>query len=145
MIRHWQVPPDQQMETPDGPVGVVSQQALMNAVMDGVVMVDRAGGYLAVVVTRHPTGAPGEMVTSNAVVTWQDRISDAKAQPESTQDVIPDRAEVVPADTSDFSTSYEEPVVGRDGAVRHAEEAVALDEDELAEVDESAVPAEFRD
>lgn len=79
MIRHWQVAPDQEMQTHEGPVGVVSYEALASAVIDGVTMVHRAGGNLSLVVSRRPTGFPGEMVTVEAVVTWQDR-TNAKAQ-----------------------------------------------------------------
>jgi hypothetical protein len=60
----------------------VSQNALAKAVLDGVVMLDRAGGVLSVTVSRAPTGVPGERVTTGALIEWKDR-TDARPQPES--------------------------------------------------------------
>lgn len=79
MIRQWQVQPD--LIDRDGRP-VVSLQALQQALIEGAVMVHRAGGNLSLVVGRHPTELQGEMLTTGAVVTWMDR-TDAKAQPET--------------------------------------------------------------
>lgn len=79
--RRWQVRPDQAIETSEGTLGVVSQDALIKAVYDAAIMLDRAGGVASVVVGRTPTGLQGEMVTTGAVVEWKDR-TDARAQPE---------------------------------------------------------------
>lgn len=67
-------------------MGVVSQDALIKAVYDAAIMLDRAGGVASVVVGRAPTGLDGEMVTTGAVVEWKDR-TDARAQPEKASTV----------------------------------------------------------
>ncbi len=59
----------------------VSRQAQMDAIADAVVMADRAGGTIAVLYGRAPTGLDGEMTTTELLVTWQDR-GDARAQRE---------------------------------------------------------------
>lgn len=81
MIRRWRVQPDMEEETADGVVLAVSQEALAVAVMDAVTMVHRAGGVFQVVAERFPTGLPGEMVTTGAVVEWRHR-TDARPEPE---------------------------------------------------------------
>jgi|SRR5580704_3479270 hypothetical protein len=131
--RGWLVRPDHEVDTfdaengytPLGPVGAVSQQALGKAVMDGVIMLDRAGGVLSVTVSRATTGVPGERVTTGAMVEWKDR-TDARPQPE--RDTPPVAPELVPAQAA------------QNGAA-HAEAAPA---EELPEIDESDVPAELR-
>lgn len=85
-IRTWQAPASAQIELADGVYPVVTQEDLMKAVLDGVVTLDRLGGVLGVVLQRVPTGTPNEMVTTRALVTWQDR-TNAKPQPE--QDARP--------------------------------------------------------
>jgi hypothetical protein len=88
--RAWLVRPDHEIDivdpvngyAADGAVGAVSQNALAKAVLDGVVMLDRAGGVLSVTVARAPTGVPGERVTTGALIEWKDR-TDARPQPES--------------------------------------------------------------
>jgi hypothetical protein len=85
-IRTWQAHPSAEIDLATGRYPVVTQEDLLKAVVDGAVMVDRAGGCLIVAVTRIPTGVPHEMVTTGALVTWQDR-TNAKAQPEPS--VIP--------------------------------------------------------
>jgi hypothetical protein len=81
MIRRWRVQPDMEEETADGMILAVSQEALAVAVMDAVTMVHRAGGVFQVVCERFPTGLPGEMVTTGAVVEWRHR-TDARPEPE---------------------------------------------------------------
>lgn len=81
MIRRWRVQPDYEEETAEGTVLAVSQEALALAVMDAVTMIHRAGGVFQVVSERYPTGLPGEMVTTGAVVEWRHR-TDARPEPE---------------------------------------------------------------
>ncbi len=80
-IRTWRVPPSAQIDLEDGTYPVVTQEDLAKAVVDGAIIVDRAGGCLLLAVKRVPTGVPNEYVTVEALVTWQDR-TNAKAQPE---------------------------------------------------------------
>jgi hypothetical protein len=127
-IRSWQAAPSQQIEL-DGRVWpVVSQDDLIKAVVDGAILLDRAGGCLQVVLQRQPTPLPNEMVTVAAVVVWQDR-TNAKPQPE-------DRGlEVVEGESSNGHVEQAPEVdVGAEGPD-------ALDAEP---VDESAVPAELR-
>lgn len=70
-----------EVETAQGVVLALSVEAQINAVVDAVVMANRAGGGFMVQYDRFPTGLPGEMVTTGLIVTWQDR-TDAKAAPE---------------------------------------------------------------
>lgn len=81
--RRWQVRPDYAIETQDGPLGVVSRQALVEAIIDGATMLDRAGGVFTVIVGRQATDLAGEMVTTGAIFEWKDR-TDAKPQAEQT-------------------------------------------------------------
>lgn len=111
-----------------GVIAAVSQQELHKAVAEGVVLLERAGGTLAVTINRIETGIPQECVTGAALVEWKDR-TDARPQPESTEDAIGLPPEV-----------HAEPVVGEDGVVRHAEEA----EIERPDVDWGDVPVELR-
>lgn len=60
---------------------IVTQDDLIKAMVDAAVVVDRAGGCIALTVMRVPTGVPNEMLTTRALVSWQDR-TNAKPQPE---------------------------------------------------------------
>jgi hypothetical protein len=81
-LRKWGVRPDHYVDTAEGQLAAVSQDALVKALYDAAIILDRAGGVASVVVGRAPTGLPGEFVTTGAVVEWKDR-TDAKAQPET--------------------------------------------------------------
>jgi len=81
MIRRWHVEPDMEVQTADGDVLAISREALIMAAADACVMADRAGGGFSMWFDRFPTGLPGEMVTTGAIVEWRDR-TDAKAAPE---------------------------------------------------------------
>lgn len=76
------VRPDQAFQKEDGEViAVVSLDLMIEEVVRAVTTQDFSGGVLQVVVNRHPTGVPNEMVTVGALIQWQDR-TDAKPQPE---------------------------------------------------------------
>jgi spore coat polysaccharide biosynthesis protein SpsF (cytidylyltransferase family) len=82
VIRRWVARPDTQLQVEDGAViGVASDESVARAVLDGVVMLNRAGGCLYVSVQRVPTGVEGEMVNLGALVEWRDR-TDAKPSAE---------------------------------------------------------------
>src|SRR3954469_2654715 len=63
MIRRRQVLPDE--------TGTVSQEALIQALIEAASWLDFAGGCLLVVTDREATGFPGEMVTRSASVEWR--------------------------------------------------------------------------
>lgn len=143
--RGWLVRPDHQVDVvdpengyaPDGVIAAVSQHALAKAVVDGVVMLDRAGGVLSVTVSRAPTGVPGERVTTGAMVEWKDR-TDARPQPENDGPPILHAVDEPPA-PGEESAVAEQPLI--------AEEPVAVavsTEQEMPEVDDRDVPAELR-
>ncbi len=93
-IRTWEAEQTAQIQLagPDGNptvYPVVTQPDLIKAVVDGAVIVDRAGGCLSVVVLRVPTTVPNEMVTTRAMVTWSDR-TNAKPQPEPSAEMSPE-------------------------------------------------------
>jgi hypothetical protein len=95
--RSWRVGPDEVLELGDGSqIGVVSRQSQINALAEGAVMCDRAGGVLTVLYGRHPTPLPGEFVTTELIVTWQDR-AQAKPQPEEPV-VLTDSSQLVHRD-----------------------------------------------
>lgn len=82
MVRRWLVRPDQVMYVEGvGEVGFVSRDKMQEAFLDAEALVARAGGHVSVSTDRHPTGFPGEMVTTAAAFLWRDR-TDAKEQPE---------------------------------------------------------------
>lgn len=74
MIRRRQVYPDAS--------GVVTREALLEAMIDAATFLDFAGGVLSVVTQRQPTGLPGEMVTVGAIVEWR---HDARVEPKPQQ------------------------------------------------------------
>jgi len=81
-VRSWQATPSRELELDGRAWPLVTQEDLIKALLDGAILLDRAGGCLQVVLQRKPTGMPNEMVTVAAVVVWMDR-TNAKAQPES--------------------------------------------------------------
>ena len=87
MIRRWAIQPDQAYETPDGPIGIVSEQALAKSLYDATIMLHRAGGVLSVVLKRADGEIPGEMVTVGGIVEWKDR-TDGRAAPEQKSEPV---------------------------------------------------------
>jgi hypothetical protein len=72
MDRRWRVQPDQAYQiTEEEYIGVVSREALTEAILDGIPLLDRAGGVLTVIVGRTKTGYPGEAVTTGAAIQWK--------------------------------------------------------------------------
>jgi hypothetical protein len=140
-IRSWQAQPSQQIEL-DGKVWpVVSQDDLIKALLDGAILLDRAGGCLTVVLQRKATLMPNEMVTCAAVVQWADR-TNAKAQPEA-----PGLEVVEPMPAQEEPLEVMEPDEADRLAVALAAEAEASDngaEPELPDVDEADVPEHLR-
>jgi hypothetical protein len=111
---------------------VEAQEDLVKALIDGAIMLDRAGGCLQVVLQRRPTPMPNEMVTVAAVCVWMDR-TNAKAQPEAPgiEVVEPAEPEVLPQENGEISDELAAALAGE------------LPEDEL-EVDETDVPESLR-
>lgn len=128
MIRRWQVLPDIEFPTREGLIPVVSRGAQVEAVLDAMSMVDRAGGGFSVVAGRAPTGMEGEMVTTGLIVEWRSR-TDAKSVPESHTEVLPETYEE-PDDPADDPTLH---------AVASSDIGDGLDESLLPEEDESAL------
>lgn len=73
---------------PDTDEGTVSREAMTASLLDAEALLARAGGVLTVIVQRHPTDFPGEMVTTAAVFEWKDR-TDARPQPETQAPLVP--------------------------------------------------------
>jgi hypothetical protein len=119
--RSIRVGPDSLLETLDGrQIPVVSREAQYGALADFATMADVAGGTISALYGRVPTGVPGEMATSEVLLTWQDR-GDAKPQYEEPVSFEPSEPEPVLAVAPDEA----EPFVDGDGVVRHAEDAPA--------------------
>jgi hypothetical protein len=83
-VRRWQVHPHPE-------TGIVVREELVQAILDGEAALHRLGGVLTIVVGRHPTDLPGEMVTTSALIEWKDR-TDARPQPETPGDPVPEQA-----------------------------------------------------
>lgn len=115
-IRRWRVHPDIQVPVNGEWLDVVSREALVHGILDGVAMLDRTGGVLTVIVGRAATELDGEMVTTGAVVEHKNR-SDAKPQPEEPFEVpvhsagLFERTEPETVDEPDTITLDGEPVV----------------------------------
>ena len=135
-IRSWQAEASHQVELEGKVWPVVTQDDLCKALLDGAVVLDRAGGCLQVVLQRQPTGLPNEYLTVAAIVVWQDR-TNAKAQPESTglEIVAPAAMETEPPP---------EPAPNGDAELGEQELAAVAALTDSPDVDESAVPPELR-
>lgn len=90
MKRNWTARPDEELHLQDGRVLlVVSREAQAEALMDALIMQERAGGVIQAQGLRVPTEMPGEMVTTLYVVTWLDRTDgESKPQPERTTGTV---------------------------------------------------------
>jgi hypothetical protein len=99
-IRRWLVRPDTYIETQEGPLAVVSRGLHDQAFLDGSAMAANAGGIFTARPERHPTGFPGEMVTTWIACEWKDRV-DAKEQPEPEGVPLPAAGEQTPQLTAE--------------------------------------------
>jgi len=150
-IRSWQAVPSQQLELEGRVWPVVAQEDLIKALLDGAILLDRAGGCLTVVLQRRPTPLPNEYVTVAAVVQWADR-TNAKPQPEAQGlDVVepePVSGELLEGD--ELRAAMADPSIGVGVEAGSANGSPDL-ADELAQalpeqpdVDESDVPEHLR-
>jgi len=131
MIRRWTVHPDMEIPTEFGVLPVVSRGQLVEAMLDAVSLLDRAGGGVSVVVGRERTGVDHEMVTTGAVFEWRDR-TETKAAPEQRTHVLPEPPEMPEPAPEDDPTTYR--------AGEPAEEIDdGLDPSSLEEEDETAM------
>lgn len=145
-VRKWAVRPDQVFELANGEqIAVVSRQALVEALMDGEAMVHRGGGVLTLVVGRHPTDLPGEMVTTGAILEWKDR-TDARQQPEHATELF--TAPAAPVEQAGVPVGpFEDDAPEAPAAPDYASMVPApdgLDELTLEEEDVSAIPEALR-
>lgn len=135
-IRNKQIQPDQMYSTVGyGDFPVISRDALESALVDLAGLVDHLGGTISLVVERHPTDLPGEMVTIRAVATWQDFVR-ARAQPEPAASLVDDEPPLREAEEQAVAAAVEEASVL---PFEHPAET----EDELDE-DVSEIPAGMR-
>ena len=138
-----------EVETADGVILAVSIEAQINAVVDACVMSNRAGGGFSVWYDRYPTGLPGEMVTTGAIIEWRDR-TDAKAAPErsnGTAQVVENSEPQTLSETGGVATGEiqftvppeDDPTQYKGG--EYAPDSIddGLDPSTLAEEDDSAV------
>lgn len=130
-IRTWEAGQSAQIQLGGEIYPVVTQDDLIKAVVDGSIACDRLGGTLFVVLQRIPTGTPNEMVTTRALVTWQDRTT-AKPQPE--ESALADAAPLesteppapAPAAAVEDPDAGEQPTAVFDDGLRVDPEAVDL-------------------
>lgn len=117
MIRRWQVHPDRERALVTGEiVEYVSREAMVDALLDGAAMIDRAGGVLTLLVRRTPTELDGEMLTTHVVLEWKDR-TNAK----------PNAEQAAPAPAAPVVAEWEpDPLYGpEDGVYAAADEEAA--------------------
>lgn len=132
--RKWLVRPDHQIQTLDGDViAAVSQEALVKAVYDLAIVLDRTGGVGSIIVARAPTGVEGERVTTGALIEWKDR-TDARPQPERDAQIPVEP----PAENGHAQRA------AMDGEFAEALVAAADSEAELPAVDEQDLPEHLR-
>lgn len=129
------------------PLAVVSQQALGQALLDAVVVLDLVGGHLAVTTQRARTGFGDERRTVYAMIEIKDRTTDARPQHEDGGARLVDDTPPAPAPAREEPPADElepEPHIGDDGVVRHAEESVVTIGPGGEEIDESSIPPHLR-
>jgi hypothetical protein len=137
--RPWLVRPDTGMQLSDGTmIEFVSREALVEAFMDALAIIDRAGGVLSIVAGRVPTDVPGEMLTNGLMIEWKDR-AHATASPERpTQVVAP------PAPDPDPTPEALEAQLEAELDAQRKAAPDGLDPSTLDEVDESSIPESVR-
>jgi hypothetical protein len=109
MIRRRQVQPDAVLETETyGEIPHISYAALLEAMVQLAGTLDLAGGYAAVVLDRHPTDTPSEMVTVGAIIEWKDRTTDARPAPERSVAATPVPASESPSRPVDTDAAHAE-------------------------------------
>jgi hypothetical protein len=142
MKRPWLVRPDTGMQLSDGTmIEFVSREALVEAFMDALAIIDRAGGVLSIVAGRVQTDVPGEMLTNGLMIEWKDRAHATTSPERPTQVVTPESRPVVydsgepdPDPTPEVLEARLEAEAAPDG----------LDPSTLDEVDESSIPESVR-
>jgi hypothetical protein len=139
--RPWLVRPDTGMQLSDGTmIEFVSREALVEAFMDALSIIDRAGGVLSIVAGRVPTDVPGEMLTNGLMIEWKDR-AHATTSPERPTQVVAQRSEARDAATLALDP---DPTPQDLEARLEAEAPDGLDPSTLDEVDESSIPESVR-
>lgn len=148
MLRRWVVYPDMEIQTPNGPLPIVSRAAFAEAMSDLMAMIDRAGGGGTIVSGRERTGVEGEMATTGLVFEWRDR-TDAKPAPEQRTHVLPDvevsAAQAIQDHAEELAAlAAEEPPEGDDPTTFRAgepDDAIndGLDPNTLEDEDESSL------
>jgi hypothetical protein len=139
MIRRWHVEPDMEAQTQDGLVLAVSRDALIMAAVDAVTMADRAGGGFQMWLERYPTGLPGEMITTGAVVEWRHR-TDARPENEQQTRQVPQTVEPPPTEMGyDPPPEQDDPTQFRDGEFVGDDINDGIDPNALPEEDDSEV------
>jgi hypothetical protein len=117
------------MQLSDGSmIEFVSREALVEAFMDALAIIDRAGGVLSIVAGRVPTDVPGEMLTNGLMIEWKDR-AHATTSPERPTQVIAPQPDPDPT-PEDLEAQLEAEAVDRQ----------VLED----EVDESSIPEPAR-
>jgi len=141
MIRRWHVEPDMEAQTQDGIVLAVSRDALIMAAVDAVTMADRAGGGFQMWLERYPTGLPGEMLTTGAVVEWRHR-TDARPEAEQQtrqQPQIVDEPVMTLEEAAEERARRDDPTQYRDGEFVGDDIGDGLDPNALPEEDDSEI------
>jgi hypothetical protein len=129
------------MQLSDGTmIEFVSREALVEAFMDALSIIDRAGGVLSIVAGRVPTDVPGEMLTNGLMIEWKDR-AHATTSPERPTQVVAQRSEARDAATLALDP---DPTPQDLEARLEAEAPDGLDPSTLDEVDESSIPESVR-
>jgi hypothetical protein len=150
MKRPWLVRPDTGMQLSDGTmIEFVSREALVEAFMDALAIIDRAGGVLSIVAGRVQTDVPGEMLTNGLMIEWKDRAHATTSAERATQVVAPQRSEArdeatVALGPDPTPEELEAHLIERGETHLGVEVGDGLDPATLDEVDESSIPESVR-
>jgi hypothetical protein len=130
------------MQLSDGTmIEFVSREALVEAFMDALAIIDRAGGVLSIVAGRVQTDVPGEMLTNGLMIEWKDRAHATTSPERPTQVVTPEP----PPHAIYEAGTHADPTPQELEARLKAEAAPdGLDPSTLDEVDESSIPESVR-
>jgi hypothetical protein len=144
MKRPWLVRPDTGMQLSDGTmIEFVSREALVEAFMDALAIIDRAGGVLSIVAGRVPTDVPGEMLTNGLMIEWKERAHATTSPERATQVVAPPPPDPDPTPQELEARLEAEVEIPHRSAFGEAAPD-GLDPSTLDEVDESSIPESVR-
>lgn len=147
-VRRQKIRPDVVLELDDGrELLVVSREAMQQAALLGVAMLEMTGGSVALHVRRQQTDVVGEAVTIEAMLTWSEPVGGGVRKVLLEPDVKAAPApEPEPEPEATVEEMEEEAVAGTDGLEEAAVRVGGGDDGFVPEVEEdvSDIPERYR-